>query len=241
MQDNVKSESVFLVSSAIHAKHGIYDTQTRLDQTIETCKSIRNKCDVEIILLDGGHENLTEQEREILSEHIDKFYSFVDQDNIKQIQQVPNHDIVKNMIEIIMFGSFFDQIDREGWQNNYKRIFKMSGRYTLNDNFDYDKHMKATDKIIVRGPFTSQFDPKITDGVNFQYMSRLWSFDTTLLPYVKDAYLNMFKNMVDRVNAGGYIDIEHLLFSHLDAKLIENIGTLGVQGNIAPNGMGVSD
>jgi hypothetical protein len=72
-------------------------------------------------------------------------------------------------------------------------------------------------------------------------MSRLWSFDTTLLPYIKDAYLDMFKHMVERLNAGGYIDIEHLLYDHLDAKLIENIGTLGVQGNIAPNGMGVSD
>ena len=241
MQDNVKSESVFLVSSAIHAKHGIYDAKTRLDQTIKTCKSIRNKCDAEIILLDGGHEHITEQEQEILSKYIDKFYSFVDEDNIKQIQQVPNHDIVKNMIEIIMFGSFFDRINAEGWQNNYKRIFKMSGRYTLNDSFDYDKHMKATDKIVIRGPFTSQFAPNITGDVTLQYMSRLWSFDTTLLSYVKSAYFDMLKHMVERLNAGGYIDIEHLLYDHLDAKLIENIGTLGVQGNIAPNGMGVSD
>jgi len=58
------SESVFLVSSAIHAKHGVYDTQTRLEQTIETCKSIRNKCDADIILLDGGYQDITEKERD---------------------------------------------------------------------------------------------------------------------------------------------------------------------------------
>jgi hypothetical protein len=241
MQEQAKSESVFLVSSAIHAKHGIYDTQTRLEQTIETCKSIRNKCDAEIIVLDGGYQDITEQERDTLSKYIDRFYSFADAENVRQIQQVPNHDIVKNMIEIIIFGSFFDKVDSEGWREKYKRIFKMSGRYTLNDNFNYDKHMQAKDKVVIRGPFTSQFPTNITGGVRLQYMSRLWSFDAFLLPYIKDTYLDMFNHMSERLNNKGYIDIEHLLFHHIGVELVENIGVLGVQGNIAPNGVGVSD
>jgi hypothetical protein len=235
------SDGVFLVSSAIHAKHGIYDTSTRLEQTIETCKSIRNKCDADIIVLDGGYQDITEKERDTLSQYIHKFYSFADADNVQQLQQVPNHDIVKNMIEIIMYGSFFDKAVEDGWREKYKRIFKMSGRYTLNDDFNYDKHMQATDKIIVRGPFTSQFRQEITGGVSLQYMSRLWSFDAFLLPYVRDLYTDMFNHMTERLNAKGYIDIEHLLFHHLDPILIENIGKLGVEGNIAPNGARVSD
>lgn len=235
------SESVFLVSSAIHAKHGVYDTQTRLEQTIETCKSIRNKCDAEIVILDGGYQDITKEEREVLSQYIDKFYTFSDAENIQQLQQVPNHDIVKNMIEIIMYGSFFDKAMEDGWREKYKRIFKMSGRYTLNDDFNYDKHMQATDKIIVRGPFTSQFRQETTGGVSLQYMSRLWSFDAFLLPYVRDLYTDMFNHMQERLNTKGYIDIEHLLFHHLDPILIENIGKLGVEGNIAPNGARVSD
>lgn len=235
------SDSVFLVSSAIHAKHGVYDTQTRLEQTIETCKSIRNKCDAEIIILDGGYQDITKEERDILSQYIDKFYTFSDAENIQQIQQVPNHDIVKNMIEIIMYGSFFDKAMEDGWREKYKRIFKMSGRYTLNDDFNYDKHMQAADKIIVRGPFTSQFRQETTGGITLQYMSRLWSFDAFLLPYVTDLYTDMFNHMTERLTAKGYIDIEHLLFHHLDPVLIENIGKLGVEGNIAPNGARVSD
>lgn len=235
------SESVFLVSSAIHAKHGIYDTQTRLEQTIETCKSIRNKCDAEIVVLDGGYKDITGEERDILSQHIDKFYSFADAENVNQIQQVPNHDIVKNMIEIIIFGSFFDKAVDDGWRDTYKRIFKMSGRYTLNDDFNYDKHMNEKDKVVIRGPFTSQFNSQVTGGVSLQYMSRLWSFDAFLLPYVRDIYTDMFNHMTDRLNAKGYIDIEHLLFHHIDPILVSNIGKLGVEGNIAPNGARVSD
>jgi len=235
------SDGVFLVSSAIHAKHGIYDTQTRLEQTIETCKSIRNKCDAEIVVLDGGYQDITKTERDILSQYIDKFYSFADAENVQQLQQVPNHDIVKNMIEIIIFGSFFDKAVEDEWRKKYKRIFKMSGRYTLNDDFNYDKHLQAKDKVVIRGPFTSQFKSEITGGVSLQYMSRLWSFDGFLLPYVRDIYTDMFNHMTDRLNAKGYIDIEHLLFHHLDPVLIENIGKLGVEGNIAPNGASVAD
>ena len=235
------SDGVFLVSSEIHAKHGVYDTQTIIEQTIETCKSIRNKCDADIIILDGGYQDITEKERDILSPYINKFYSFADADNVKQLQQVPNHDIVKNMIEIIIFGSFFDKVTEDGWREKYKRMFKMSGRYTLNDDFNYDKHMQAKDKVIIRGPFTSQFKSEITGGVSLQYMSRLWSFDAFLLPYIRDIYTDMFNHMTERLNSKGYIDIEHLLFHHLDPVLIENIGKLGVEGNIAPNGARVTD
>jgi len=241
MQEQAKSESVFLVSSAIHAKHGIYDTQTRLEQTIETCKSIRNKCDAEIIILDGGYQDITEQERETLSKYIDKFYSFADAENVRQLQQVPNHDIVKNMIEIIIFGSFFDKVDSEGWRDKYKRIFKMSGRYTLNDNFNYDKHMQAKDKVVIRGPFTSQFSSGTTGGVRLQYMSRLWSFDAFLLPYIKDTYLDMFNHMSERLNNKGYIDIEHLLYQYLPDSLVQEIQPIGVEGKLGPNGTLVKD
>ena len=192
-------------------------------------------------MLDGGYQDITEKERDILSPYINKFYSFADADNVKQLQQVPNHDIVKNMIEIIIFGSFFDKVTEDGWREKYKRMFKMSGRYTLNDDFNYDKHMQAKDKVIIRGPFTSQFKSEITGGVSLQYMSRLWSFDAFLLPYIRDIYTDMFNHMTDRLNAKGYIDIEHLLFHHLDPVLIENIGKLGVEGNIAPNGARVTD
>jgi hypothetical protein len=99
----------------------------------------------------------------------------------------------------------------------------------------------AKDKIIIRGPFTSQFNADTTGGVTFQYMSRLWSFDAFLLPYIRDIYTDMFENMNDRLSKGGYIDIEHSLFHYLDLALIENIGALGLDGNIAPNGARISD
>ncbi len=225
------------MSSAIHTKHGVYDAETRLNQTIETCKSIQSKCNADIILLDGGNKSLSSKEKDCLHKYIYRFYDFTEEDTVKQIQKVDNWDVVKNMIEIVMFGSFFDLMTTTNINlPHYDRIFKMSGRYTLTDDFDYNFHLQQENKIVIRGPFTSQFNSTITGGVSLQYMSRLWSFDSRHLEYIRDTYVDMFNHMNDRLNNGGYIDIEHLLYDHLHHTLIVTPKKIGVQGNIAPNG-----
>ena len=101
--------------------------------------------------------------------------------------------------------------------------------------------MNAEGKIIIKGPYTSQFAPEITGDAKLQYMSRLWSFDSKLTPYISEVYKNMFQNIVERLNAKGYIDIEHLLFKHLDPTIVQNIDKIGICGNIAPNGAFVEE
>ncbi len=237
-----KSKSLFLVSSAVHTRFGVYKKYERLEQTIDTCKSIRERVpDCDIIILDGGEKDLSDDEKQILSPHIDGFYSFADAENVREVQKIPSQDVVKNMIEIIMFGSFFDMMLKEGWAEKYNRVFKVSGRYVLNEHFNYNAHMSAEKKVVIRGPFTSQFTPDITGGIRLQYMSRLWSFDVSLLDYINATYFEMFKHMQHVLNHQGYVDIEHLLFDHIDAKIVESIGVLGIQGHIAPSGLGVED
>jgi len=234
-------DGLFLVSSAIHTNHGIYNDEQRLEQTIDTLKSIKQRCDVDIVLLDGGLKAPTEDEQKLLGEYTKGIISFSDAPSMKDILVIPSQDIVKNMAEIVMFGSTFQDIGVAGEYKKYKRIFKMSGRYVLNDNFNYQTHIDAKDKIIIRGPYTSQFTSAQTGGVIFQYMSRLWSFDSELLPDIAETYGRMFGDMNRVLTQGGYIDIEHLLFTHLDPSRIQKIAKIGVEGNIAPNGMRISE
>jgi hypothetical protein len=235
------NESIFLVSSAIHTNHGVYSAEQRLEQTINTLKSIRQRCDADIIILDGGLKAPTDKERKVLEEYAKNIVSFSDAPTIKDILAIPSQDIVKNMAEIVMFGSTFQDLVVSGDYKKYKRIFKMSGRYLLNDNFNYQTHIDAKDKIIIRGPFTSQFTSSQTGGVIFQYMSRLWSFDSELLPNVADSYKKMFDTINRVLGSGGYIDIEHLLFVYLNPTFIQKISKIGIEGNIAPNGAEVSE
>jgi hypothetical protein len=235
-----KSRVLFVVSSAIHANWGVYNAEERLNQTIDTLKSIKERVDADIVILDGGSKPLSDEEKEKIQKYIRLFYDFSSADNVVQIQKVNNWDIVKNMIELIIFGSFYDKSKNE-LSERYDRIFKMSGRYRLNDNFDLNKHLNAEGKIVLHGPYTSQFPSQVTGGQELQYMSRLWSFDARLTPYISETYLKMFNHMNERLNAGGYIDIEHLLCKFLDPRLIELTGKIGIEGNIAPNGVQISD
>jgi len=236
-----KSKVLFVVSSAIHANWGVYNSEERLSQTIGTCRSIRDRLpDCDIVLLDGGTKNLEPEEKAQIQDYITMFYSFADAENVKQVQKVNNWDIVKNMIEIIIFGSYYASA-KEVIEKDYDRVFKMSGRYILNDEFDLQPHLDAKDKIVVRGPYTSQFPPEITGNVRLQYMSRLWSFDGKLINYISETYGKMFNHMIERVNNRGYIDIEHLMFYHLDSSRIVTIPKIGIQGNIAPNGVGIME
>lgn len=235
------SKSVFLVSSALHSKHGVYSLTERTDQSIKTFESILKYADgSDIIVLDGGYKNISQEEQDVLKNYVNAFYSFSDIDQIKFIQELTNWDVVKNMIELIMFGSFFTK-NQSKLMEKYDRIFKLSGRYTLNENFEYERHIKAKDKILIRGPYTSQFTPEITGGVTTQYMSRLWSFDSVLLPQVSETYNAMFVHMLNRLRENGYIDIEHLLQHHLPADKVELLSQIGVRGNIAPNGVAICD
>ena len=239
-------KNLFLVSSAINAKHGIYTPRERFLQTYETCKSIKDRChNADIILIDGGIKRVSDAQREKLDKYVNDIFYFGDHPVVKQIQQSNNHDIVKNMIEIFMFmtvltddlvyppNELFNDVSKE-----YSRIFKMSGRYTLNENFDIKKH---TGPIVIRGPYISQFPPAITGGIELQYMSRLWSFDISQHNYIGEVYKKMYDHMTRRLEEGGYVDIEHLLYYHLDKSLVVNIDRIGVTGNIAPNGYGVNE
>lgn len=239
----VHNESLFLISSAITTRYGVYHRGTRIRQTKETIASIRTHSpSSDIVIIDGGQRDLEDYEKKSeMMNGILEFRSFASDDTVKQIQKVDNHDIVKNMIEIYMFKTYYEYMLSKDWHKKYKRIFKLSGRYTLNDNFDYDKHLSCSNGIALLSPRESQFPLHITGNAILQYMSRLWSFDASLLDYVTNAYTNMFNDMKSRIESGGYIDIEHLLYKHLDDKLITKFDVMGVSGNIAPNGMEVSE
>lgn len=239
MKQNLKNNGLFVVSSAIHTKHGIYDANERLEQLIKTCESIKQKTNCDIVVLDGGEKFLSTDEQNKLTRHINHFYSYYDSNLVKEMQQINVQDVVKNVLEVFIFGSFFhSEIEKI---KNYSRVFKMSGRYNLTDDFDYEFHDKQKNHIVIRGPYTSQFTPQMTGGVRLQYMSRLWSFDATLIDYISEVYKHMLKNMIEIINNGGYIDIEHSLFKFLDPKIVVNPKIIGVVGNLAPNGATVTE
>ena len=166
-------KTLWLCSSAIHTKHGVFTADQRLEQTILTLESIK-KVDPNsniLIVESSAEKSVTDEECEKLKPYIEGLLNFHPDNQVQEVYNFAdkNWDIAKNMTELIVFGKALDFIIRQQPQilNDIDRVFKISGRYTLNDNFNMATHLdqKNAEKYIFSNRRTSQFPAIVTDGL----------------------------------------------------------------------------
>ena len=228
-----------LITSAINAKFSIYSPEERLAQTLETIKSVRERIPNAVICLtDCSQPGISEEvANKLNSANVDYFIDFSDDDNVKWIHDnITVQDVVKNLTELGVVQGFFNIAQEEGWFKDCDRVFKVSGRYTLTEKFntkDYENDIVG-DKYVVSKRMLSQFVPGVT-GTDQQYMLRVYSFGGNRIAEFILLLEDMTEHMQDRVNAGGYIDIEHLWYKFLPKADVVEFDRTGVKGLVAPN------
>jgi len=239
------SKYVFMVTSAINTKFGVYTTEQRLQQTIDTVNSIKTRAPgSDIYLLEMAGIPLTPTQIDTLTGHVNGLIDFTSDPSVVGLfNSTDNWDIVKNVTEVMCFAKALEKLGKDAKQlQDCQRIFKISGRYILNDDFDiawYDQY-RMQSQIVMSRSRNSQF-PYQTTLVEKQYMSRLWSWPTPLTDEIIGVYTKGLKYMADRLSAGGYADIEHVLYKFLDPEKITEKDFVGISGNIAPNGIAIKD
>jgi hypothetical protein len=233
-----------LVTSAINTKFGVFTSEQRIKQTLATVTSIKHHIPgCKIYLLEMSGIPLKEDQKQILTNEVTGLLDFTgDPDVVGLYSSTENWDIVKNVTEVMCFNKALKTLWDSNQLNGIDRVFKVSGRYVLNDKFNikfYEDYKNKT-LIAIGAKKTSQFPYTVT-LCRYQYMSRLWSWPTILTPEIIVAYDQILNYMYERLAAHGYADIEHCLYKFLDqAKLIE-IPVLGLEGSIAPNGQLIKD
>lgn len=241
------SKVLFIVTSAIHTKFGIYSTQERIEQTIETFNSIKRhmnsgafgyNIDYDICLIECGQESVTPEEESQLEPYVTYFIDYTNDEKVKAIAENPNWDVVKSSTEMLCFSNTLELLKPQLYQ--YNRVFKLSGRYALNANFNALDHV-SQDKIVFAKARDSQFTAATTGGMTKQYMTRLWSWPTYRTDQVIDAYNRGVEKHVQVIASGGYVDIEHLLYYTISSDDVAELPLIGVSGNISPNGVTVND
>jgi hypothetical protein len=238
-----KKYGVF-ITSAINAKFSIYKPEERLAQTLETIASVRERIPNAIICLtDCSQPGISDEVKAQLTQNVDHFMDFSGDENVVWIHDnIEIQDVVKNLTELAVVHSFFETAQQEGWFDGCERIFKVSGRYTLTDTFntaDYENDIVG-DKYVVSKRMLSQFAPGIT-GVDQQHMLRVYSFGGNRIAEFILLLEDMTEHMQDRVNAGGYIDIEHLWYKFLPKADVVEFDRTGVKGLVAPNGQAIEN
>lgn len=233
----------YLVTSAINTRFGVYDTDARLQQTLETFASIKARdADAHITLIEMAAVPLSDEQKEVLNEHIDVLIDFTNDEVVRRISLSDNWDIVKNATEMICFRYAVKMIqDSTELYDGIDRFVKVSGRYKLNTDYDPAIFASATDKIFFAKRRQSQFPPEVTGGVGEQFMSRCWSFPASEIAYIDLTFKDMLTHMEHKLSMNGYIDIEHLLLYHINSAKVIELDKMGVEGNIGPNGTLVKD
>jgi hypothetical protein len=225
--------SLFLVTSAIYTSYGKCSIEERIEQTKETIKSIETYApDSKIVLLDAGDKSVDiDFGVELIDYTINPIIKEPLNEYLNNNRDFEPDIIIKSMLEIIMFKDYL----KSHSLNSYSRIFKLSGRYRLNSKFNYQKHLDAKNKVLILPPYHSQhlYNEKISSSM-FQYMTRCWSFDSSLSLKIIETYGKMKNDILLASRTEKQGDIEHLLFRHLDKRLVEYTNIIGVEGYWAP-------
>lgn len=247
-------KTLFLVLSAIRTKHGCFSYDQRLEQTLDTIKSIRKKVPDAIININESSAEgflTTEEFEKLKNAGANGIYDYSKDPQVQQIYKATeNWDIIKNYTEMLITaksllstGSYED-FKTVSYHNHYiDRVFKLSGRYQLSESFDINNftYEALNDKYIFTNRRSSQFPSNITGGLTHQLMSRLWSWPMNKTKLVYARYELMIEHFVTMINKGLYVDIEHLMLKYFDGPNLVELPNIGVTGKLGPNGIIVSD
>ncbi len=233
---------LFIITSAIlpFKVGSIHSPQERFEQTLETVKSIRNKVPNAIIwITESSATTLPKEYADKLIEVSDHYVEYHSDSALQQIYENLNgntekFDFGKSLLETRSLYNTFKSISHL----NVNRVFKISGRYTLNDEFDIQNY--ETNLINERYVFqVHQFESDIYDliyGIKGQITTGLWSFDMSLLGETIALYEKCFSYMDTMMCYTNGIDIEHSLYKFIDFSKVVSTSVLGVTRNHGPSG-----
>ena len=233
----------FVVTSAVNSKFGVFKPVERLQQTVDTVASIKSRVpDAMIVIMECCGQPIYKYQEDVLRQHCDVFVDYSRDEDVQAMYDSDNWDVVKNGTEIMCFGRAVAVLKHEGLLDKVDRIHKMSGRYILNDEFDLSVYEREDiqNRIVIGPKHRSQFPIEVTT-VPLQYMARLWSWPVAMTDEVVQVYNDSFIFFAERMSVGGYVDIEHVLYKFLPAEKVTELPSLGVEGQIAPNGTAIKN
>lgn len=254
---------LFLVGSALkhfqEDKFSAYDEEQRFNQTLETIECIRKKVpESYVVLFECSSTSIDEKYKETLRDKCDLFLEFYDEPVLKQI-----YENIEKKPELITYGKSLLEtrgllnalytIQKHNLFSDSQRVFKLTGRYLLNDDFDindYESKFLQGKYLIKRYEYlpeeSENYDEKELEnvyaylyGAKGMVITGLWSFDRMLFNETVEALEKAFKYMERMIQYTAGTDVEHSLYRFINKKNIidtSNLGLTMVKGMSGENG-----
>ena len=184
-------KDIFIITSAIGNEYGIYSYQERFNQLLETIDSIETYApNAHICIYEMSDDAIPENDLETLKQRILFIAQYYKHPYLAQFKNVggddTNRTAKKTVGELLAMTEFLTWLNHQTIK--FGRVFKISGRFKLNSNFDKVDYTQHTGKVVIR--------PKQNWYGDSTYYLRLWSFDYSLLPEIS--------KMFDSINLYNY-------------------------------------
>lgn len=214
-------EYIAIITSALHSSIGIFNLQERFAQTIISIDTIRKKIPNCFLIVSDISVNECKKEKDYISSVVDLFLDFSKDSLVSEVSKIG----LKSHGEVLLFANTLNYINNNTNISNVKRIFKLSGRHNLTEEFDISAYSNIKNKYVFKKRVKSWINPDW-----YLYETRLWSMDKSNL----DDYLSRVPNFYNSLD--GEFDIEHAYYKFIDRQNVVEFDNICVEGRIAPNG-----
>jgi len=223
--EDLQSESVmFNVPSELHNIVLVTNAKRNLSHTLSTLQTVREKIpSAWIVFLEAFPLNV--EDISMIYEYTDLLILFYNDNEATQFTKEKSLGETYKICRVLPYLPV---------QN---RIFKITGRYALNEHFNID-NFTMDDKIC------AQVYNNETRSINYCYnldKNEPFTHETTsflictVLYSIPPKYRKLYHNAMKTALYNLHYDIEHTLYPLIPDEYIHNVQRLGVQGTIGPN------
>lgn len=243
---------LFLVGSALkHFKEkdfSAFSEQQRFEQTLKTIDCVKEKVpNSYIVSFDCSPFPINDNHRDTLNEKCDLCLEFWDEPAINQIYQNIEKEprlitYGKSLLETRGVLNTLYAIQKNNLFSDSQRIFKLTGRYLLNEDFnisDYQSKFLENRYVIKKYDYLKEdsenYNEKELDniyaylyGAKGMMVTGLWSFDRNLFKDTVKSLEQSFLYMERMIQYTAGNDVEHSLYRFLNKENIISIPNLGL-------------
>lgn len=224
----IPDKNLFLVTSSIKPKIGVFSEEVRYLQTIDSLLSIREKLPNAIIVLcDASVNPLHDAQLKTLMRHCDLF---ADMNNFPHVRDFSVNGMKSHAENALMFGilsALKQDANLQKMMYSVKRIFKYSARTNLNDNFNIKEYDNLFGKFVFKKRIPTWMNNQ--NDASHLLITRMFSFCPSLI----DTYLGVINQNFKYLN---HIDTEHAHFINIPKEYLVEFDTIGCVGFLAGNG-----
>jgi len=237
---------LFLVGSALNhfnVEHiSEFTTEERFQQTLDTIESIKDKVpDAYILIYEGSETSIKQEYKDKFIELSDLFIECGNDQYMKSLYENLHRDpgkftFVKSMLECRCLQITLNYMMEHNIFSDATRVFKLSGRYKLNDYFDIEDYKSKflMNKYVMKYyDYEERFEDieniySLLYGCKGSIVTGLWSFDRFLFNDIFNVLERSFQYMERAIQLTAGIDIEHSFYHFIERDSILNVPVLGL-------------